>query len=200
MGAAIAKVSGTVDVIKVMENLDEDEVVESVCEEAKQRAVEAGADPSTVKIIELDNMPLQYVQMRASRIVARAAGSLSKNVLVDRSQIDKVDEVADTWVRQARKTANADKDPKDFIVSPSALVDIRTYEPEVDKEGTWWVSEVDLEFLATGCSILACGGGGPGYMCYMAGRAALKEGHRLRIVDVETLPDDEYIMGSISYG
>lgn len=72
VGAAIAKVSGSIDVIKVMENLDEEEVVNSVCEEAKQRAIEAGADPATVRIIELDNMPLQYVQMRASRIVARA--------------------------------------------------------------------------------------------------------------------------------
>ena len=72
VGAAIAKVSGTIDVIKIMENVDEEAVVNSVCEEAKQRAIEAGADPETVKIIELDNMPLQYVQMRATRIVARA--------------------------------------------------------------------------------------------------------------------------------
>lgn len=72
VGAAIAKVSGTVDVIKVMEGLNEEDVVNSVCEEAKQRAIDAGADPATVKVIELDNMPLQYVQMRASRIVVRA--------------------------------------------------------------------------------------------------------------------------------
>lgn len=109
-------------------------------------------------------------------------------------------EVADTWVKAAKKTLNADKDPKDFIVSPSAHIDIRDYRPEVDKDGTWWVSEIDCEFLATGCSILACGGGGPGYMCYMAARAAIQAGHRLRVVDIETLPEDEYILGSISYG
>lgn len=72
VGAAIAKVSGTVDVIKVMEGCDEDEVVKSVCKEAKECAIRAGADPATVSIVELDNMPLQYVQMKASRIVARA--------------------------------------------------------------------------------------------------------------------------------
>lgn len=110
------------------------------------------------------------------------------------------DDSIDTWVRAARKTANAEKDPKDFIVSPSALIDVAAYRPEVDKNGTWWVSEVDCEFLATGCSILACGGGGPGYMCYMAARAAIQAGHRLAVVDIETLPGDEYIMGSISYG
>ena len=97
-------------------------------------------------------------------------------------------------------TANSEKNPKDFIVSPSTLIDISKYRPEVDENGTWWVSEVDCEFLATGCSILACGGGGPGYMCYMAARAAIQAGHRLAVVDIETLPEDEYIMGSISYG
>ncbi len=105
-------------------------------------------------------------------------------------------------VEEVRKstTTNAEKDPKDFLVSPSALVDIRQYTPEVDKNGTWWVSEIDCEFLATGCSTLACGGGGPGYMCYMAARAAIKAGERLPVVDIETLPDDIYVLGSISYG
>lgn len=98
------------------------------------------------------------------------------------------------------KATNAEKDPKDFLVSPSALVDIRQYKPEVDQDGTWWVSEIDCEFLATGCSTLACGGGGPGYMCYMAARAAIQAGQRLPVVDVETLPDDVYVLGSISYG
>lgn len=97
-------------------------------------------------------------------------------------------------------TTNAQKDPKDFLVSPSAPVDIRQYKPEVDENGTWWVSEIDCEFLATGCSTLACGGGGPGYMCYMAARAAIKAGARMPIVDVESLPDDTYVLGSISYG
>jgi hypothetical protein len=98
------------------------------------------------------------------------------------------------------KTTNAQKDPKDFLVSPSALIDINQYRPEVDHDGTWWVSEIDCEFLATGCSVLACGGGGPGYMCYMAARTAIKAGARMPVVDIETLDDDVYILGSISYG
>jgi hypothetical protein len=102
--------------------------------------------------------------------------------------------------KRVSKTTNAEKDPRDFVVSPSAPIDIREYTPEVDKDGTWWVSEIDLEFLATGCSILACGGGGPGYMCYMAARAALKAGHKLPVVDINTLDDAGHVFGSISYG
>lgn len=95
---------------------------------------------------------------------------------------------------------NKDKNPADFLVSPSAAVDIRSYRPEVDAKGTWWVSEIDCEFLATGCSILACGGGGPGYMCYLAARAAIQAGSRLPVVNINTLDDDGYVLSSISYG
>jgi len=98
------------------------------------------------------------------------------------------------------KSKNSEKDAKDFLVSPSALVDIRKYKPEVDENGRWWVSEIDCEFLATGCSILACGGGGPGYMCYMAARAAIQRGARMCVVDIEALPEEGHVLGSISYG
>jgi len=96
--------------------------------------------------------------------------------------------------------SNQEKHPFDFIVSPSALVDIRQYKPEVDDKGTWWVSEIDCEFLATGCSILACGGGGPGYMCYLAARAAIQAGHRLPVVDADDMDPEAWVMGSVSYG
>lgn len=96
--------------------------------------------------------------------------------------------------------SNREKSVSDFTVSPSGLVDIRQYRPEVDANGTWWVSEVDCEFLATGCSILACGGGGPGHMCYLAARAAIQAGHRLPVVDIDSLPEDGYVLGSVSYG
>lgn len=95
---------------------------------------------------------------------------------------------------------NSEKSAADFIVSPSAMVNIRDYSPEVDENGVWWVSEIDCEFLATGCSTLACGGGGPGYMCYLAARAAIQAGHRLPVVDIDTLPDDGWVLGSVSYG
>lgn len=72
VGAAIAKVSGQVDVVEVLEGRDEDEVVATACEDAKKRAVEAGADPARVEIVSIDNMPLEYVAMKATRLIIRA--------------------------------------------------------------------------------------------------------------------------------
>ncbi|KAL1387424.1 hypothetical protein HDK64DRAFT_330579 [Phyllosticta capitalensis] len=203
VGAAIAKVAGQVDAVKVLEGKDEDAVLAEVCKEAVQRAVDAGADPSTVEIVSVDNMPIQYTVMKASRIIVKAAGRLGKQALLKPTTISNVEAPSKPVAATNGATngiKNSEKDPRDFEVSPSAAVDIRSYKPEVDANGTWWVSEVDCEFLATGCSVLACGGGGPGYMCYLAARAALKAGHRLPVVDINTLPDDGAVLGSVSYG
>lgn len=59
----------------MLEGRVEDEVIEEVCEEAKQIAIDSGADPESVTIVTVENMALQYVQMRASRIIVRAVSS-----------------------------------------------------------------------------------------------------------------------------
>ncbi len=65
----MAKVSGYIDIVNVLEAMDEEKIIEEVWNHAKQKAIVAGADPATVKIIFLENILLQYVQMRVSRIV-----------------------------------------------------------------------------------------------------------------------------------
>lgn len=206
VGAAIARVSGQVDIVKVLEGLDEDTVVQEVCEEAKRIAVAAGAEPTLVQVTEVESLPLQYVQTRAARIVAKAAGPLARETQlkgIDYS-LTKAKDISSSSPAEAHDgpggTTHAEKNPEAFTVSPAALTDIHTYRPEVDDNGSWWLSELDCEFLAMGSSILACGGGGPGYYCYMAARAAIQAGRRLAVVDIGSLPEDEHILGNISYG
>lgn len=88
----------------------------------------------------------------------------------------------------------------DHATSPSASINIAEYKPRVTSDGTWLVSEIDCEFLATGCSVLACGGGGPGYNCYLAARAALRQGKQMRVVDISSLPDETLVFGTSTYG
>ena len=77
VGAAIASVSGQVDRIfhlgregRAARGLDE------ACDEARERAVAAGADPGTVQIVEMEEIPLAYLTSPAVRIRAKAAGAL----------------------------------------------------------------------------------------------------------------------------
>jgi N-methylhydantoinase A/oxoprolinase/acetone carboxylase beta subunit len=77
IGAAIASVSGQVDRIFHTGPGGRDAMLAEACDEAREHAVAAGADPATVQIVELEEIPLAYLTAPAVRIRAKAAGALS---------------------------------------------------------------------------------------------------------------------------
>ena len=76
VGAAIASVSGQVDRIFHMGAGGRKAALDEARGEATQNAVAAGADPGTVEIVELEEIPLAYLTSPAVRIRAKAAGAL----------------------------------------------------------------------------------------------------------------------------
>jgi N-methylhydantoinase A/oxoprolinase/acetone carboxylase beta subunit len=76
VGAAIASVSGQVDRIFHVGPGGRQAALDEACDEARERAVAAGADPATVVIVEREEIPLAYLTSPAIRIRAKAAGAL----------------------------------------------------------------------------------------------------------------------------
>ena len=76
IGAAIAQVGGEIDRVFSLEGTTRESVLEQAKEQAVLRAIEAGADPQTVEIVELYEVPLAYLPSRASRIRVKAIGEL----------------------------------------------------------------------------------------------------------------------------
>jgi len=76
VGAAIASVSGQVDRIFHVGEAGRRAVLDEACDEARERAVAAGANPDTVQIVELEEIPLAYLTSPSLRIRAKAAGTL----------------------------------------------------------------------------------------------------------------------------
>jgi N-methylhydantoinase A/oxoprolinase/acetone carboxylase beta subunit len=76
IGAAIASVSGNVDRIFHLGTSGRQAILEEAQDEAREHAVAAGADPDTVQIVELEEIPLSYLTSPAIRIRAKAAGAL----------------------------------------------------------------------------------------------------------------------------
>ncbi|MCX2949738.1 hydantoinase/oxoprolinase family protein [Lentzea sp. NEAU-D7] len=76
IGAAIAQVGGEVDRVFTMEPARRDEVLDAARQEAVDKAVAAGADAGTVRIVEIEEIPLAYLPGNASRVRARAVGDL----------------------------------------------------------------------------------------------------------------------------
>ena len=76
IGAAIAMASGRWEEV-VNDAGNRAAMIEAVAERARDRAVQAGADPSTVEIVEMDEVPLAYLDRPAVRVTVKAAGPLS---------------------------------------------------------------------------------------------------------------------------
>jgi N-methylhydantoinase A/oxoprolinase/acetone carboxylase beta subunit len=76
IGAAIASVSGQVDRIFHFGPGGRKAAMDEASQEARDHAVAAGADPDTVQIVELEEIPLAYLTSPAVRIRAKAAGAL----------------------------------------------------------------------------------------------------------------------------
>ena len=76
VGAAIASVSGQVDRIFHLGPGGRRAVLDEACEEARERAIAAGADPRTVDIVEREEIPLAYLTTPAVRVRAKAVGAL----------------------------------------------------------------------------------------------------------------------------
>jgi N-methylhydantoinase A/oxoprolinase/acetone carboxylase beta subunit len=76
IGAAIASVSGQVDRIFHFGPGGRKAALDEASQEARDHAVAAGADPGTVQIVELEEIPLAYLTSPAVRIRAKAAGAL----------------------------------------------------------------------------------------------------------------------------
>lgn len=77
IGAAIAQVGGEVDRVFSMEGKSRDSVLDAAKQEAMDRARDAGARPGTIKVIDVEEVPLAYLPGSATRIRVKAVGDLA---------------------------------------------------------------------------------------------------------------------------
>jgi N-methylhydantoinase A/oxoprolinase/acetone carboxylase beta subunit len=204
VGAAIAKVAGEVDLIEILDGRDETSVLKAAGEKAVAAAIEKGADPQDVKIVEINKMPLQYVTNKATRIKVKTIGKLrtpdsSHEITVPESPIS-LDEDEDADTREEVKKSIPTGSHK-TMTKPSLDIDILSYRPEVRDE-VWYVSEVDLEFIACGTGILGTGGGGPSYLAYLIALDALRTSgkEKMRVVSPKYLQDSDFVCFGSWYG
>ena len=78
IGAAIAQVSGSIDGVFDVVSKGRDKVIEEVKAAAMAEAVKAGADETTLEIVELEEIPLAYLPSNAVRFRVKAVGELKR--------------------------------------------------------------------------------------------------------------------------
>ncbi|KAJ5125729.1 hypothetical protein N7448_005046 [Penicillium atrosanguineum] len=189
VGAAISRVSGIVDTVLDTSDQTIREAQEAVSKIAVKKAIANGAKPETVQIVEVTMLPIQYVEAKA-RIIVRAVGELDiiSQQHIPRSGLAAVITTGEQEVNGVKQI------PKDHDIPPvAAKVDIHTYRPEV-RDKQWIVSTTDLEFIAAGCKILGCGGGGDPYQEYLKAKAIVQlHPGTIKVVSPDFLPDDSLV-------
>ncbi|KAF4344506.1 Hydantoin utilization A, partial [Fusarium beomiforme] len=89
IGAAIARVSAVVDTVKSTASQSTNECLDEVSQAAIEKVVQAGALRSTVKVVEKEALPLQYIANK-TRFVVRTTGDFdfSKEIVAPESPGD----------------------------------------------------------------------------------------------------------------
>lgn len=78
IGAAMAQVGGQVERVYSLAEYGREEALESAQREAEAKAVKAGADPDTLEIVELEEVPLTYLPSNATKIRIKVVGDLAR--------------------------------------------------------------------------------------------------------------------------
>ena len=78
VGASIALVGGEVDTVYSYDNVGRDAAMEAAREQAERAAIDAGAQPGTVEITNVEEIPLSYVPGAVVRVRIKAAGALAR--------------------------------------------------------------------------------------------------------------------------
>lgn len=76
VGAAIAQVSGDVDRLFAIEPGARERILDEAKQEAVDRAIAAGAEPGSVQIVDVEEVPISYLPGNASRIRIKAVGDI----------------------------------------------------------------------------------------------------------------------------
>jgi hypothetical protein len=76
IGAAIGQVGGEVDRVVSLAGITREEALDSARQEAIGKAVAAGAEGSSVEVVEIEEVPLAYLPSNAVRIRMKAVGDL----------------------------------------------------------------------------------------------------------------------------
>ncbi|KAG8409807.1 hypothetical protein J3458_018888 [Metarhizium acridum] len=192
IGAAIARVSAVVDIIKSTENKTTNEILDEVIQMAVDKTISAGALPSSVEIVEKDTLPLQYIAHK-NRCIVRAAGEFDFENYQDQviADVDEADEAScDDMEEYPRQDENTDiRQKRDDIEEGFNILD---YEPEVENR-VWYISETDVEWISTGCYILGTGGGGSPYPFMVRLRNQIRDGATVRVVNPLDLKNEDQV-------
>lgn len=191
VGAATSKVGGTVDIVQSTARQTQAQATAYAKTLAIHRAEAAGAIASSIQVVEVDTIPLQYVANQV-RTIVKAVGEL------DAHPIERKGKPEIRWTHSSERLLDKQEDrkyhPQQGILT---LPDPLHYRPSIVRDDSgalvWEISTTDLQYLSWGMYVLGCGGGGNPESTRGLLQRLLQEGHVIRVVDASALSLDAVV-------
>ena len=198
IGAALASIAATNDTIVNLDEIDRDTAIANARAAVKAALSGRGADASTIQIVDERIVEIALLAGRNARVICRGVAaldhkSLGADVLPIPKNHNSVEASADQalpeqFEAEDRVAVGGSDTP---LSTPSiAVEDDRLFDHafvlgdtqcrQIDSDGTWHVSHMDLECIALGAGILGCGGGGQTRVGLARAHQALEAGLTVR--------------------
>ena len=159
------------------------QLVKKIQDRARSLAIQNGAIPSTVQIIESEAIPIAYTAGRC-RFYVKAAGEWGGSEAGKFNLEEPSSEPVRLRTNERRSFGKSDVEWTPAFISG--------YRPRVIK-GVWYLSEIDLEFLNIGTYIMGCGGGGDPLYGFLATREMVRRGEDIKVIELQSLDPDAQI-------
>lgn len=200
------QVSGVIDTFEDITTEGMSAVRKKVEQRAIDKAVAAGADPKTTSVVESEAIPIACAFCHHYRVkliidttgrcrfYVKAAGdwtgaatqpdlpSASLSDLIPQGAYDTKSPIP--TIKPVNQTYTLPSVDEEWTATKMG-----DYKPTITHKGEWVLSELDVEWLATGCYILGCGGGGNPQHVFLALRNLIREGYNVKVVDLEDMDD-----------
>ncbi|WWD16126.1 hypothetical protein CI109_100551 [Kwoniella shandongensis] len=184
VGAACAQISGVVDTFEDTSSSPVSAVQKAVEQRAIAKAVAAGADPLSTVVVESECIPIASGEWKGD-------ATTSDDAVFHENGVSAFQWDTKTAVKPIPASNEGRQiSTKDVEYTAEELV---AYKPDV-RSGEWYLSELDSEWIATGCYILGTGGGGNPNGEFLALRELLRKGATCRVIDLKTLGEDKCVM------
>ncbi|KAJ9150395.1 Hydantoinase [Pleurostoma richardsiae] len=184
VGAAVAEIGEGDEV--VVDASEKDRALAEVKAKVIAQAVSRGARAGHVRVIEEDVTGLAYVEGKF-KIKVKVAGPVDYERFLDEAEITLDEQSSPGESYHEKKQSGLTSEDES---TSGTEVDHTTYKPHIDDDRTWHLSETDVYYISIGCYILGCAGGGTPYGLYLQTRQLLRDGGKIRVIDVDDLPDD----------
>ncbi|KAJ4145856.1 hypothetical protein LMH87_004688 [Akanthomyces muscarius] len=194
IGAAMARVSAVIDVVKSTETKSATQWLKEIGEDVIRKTVAAGASTESATVVEQESFPLPYIDHKA-RFIVRAAGDFDFSKAATLSVEEDPEDETDSDVFSDRQRSAHVREKRE---STTEII-LSTYRPKV-RDRIWYISETDVDWISIGCYILGTGGGGSPYSSMIRLREDLRRGAVVKVISPKDLKDDDSVGGGGGVG